>query len=242
MTQLHAADLDLLAPCFRDTGAVLAAIPADRWDAPSPCAEWTVREVADHLVEALGAASPRSCRARLRDRPADVLAAYDDATRRCLAAFDRPGVLAAEHPFLDGGTVPGHVDRDHQPVGVAGARLGPGHRRGPALRAVAGRGDRAASRSPTVRSAADCYADPVPVPADAPPLVALLGKLGRVRVMLLDVRRGAARGLDVRLAGRPGGAADHGRGRVDGLVGAGVLRGAGRRGTVRGPLRPPRHR
>ncbi|MPZ83273.1 MAG: TIGR03086 family protein [Actinophytocola sp.] len=30
--------------------AVLATVPADRWDAPSMCAEWTVRDVAGHVV------------------------------------------------------------------------------------------------------------------------------------------------------------------------------------------------
>ena len=30
--------------------AVLAAVPADRWDTPSACAEWTVRDVAGHLI------------------------------------------------------------------------------------------------------------------------------------------------------------------------------------------------
>lgn len=30
--------------------AVLAAVPAHRWDAPSACAEWTVRDVAGHLI------------------------------------------------------------------------------------------------------------------------------------------------------------------------------------------------
>jgi uncharacterized protein (TIGR03086 family) len=30
--------------------AVLAAVPADRWDAPSPCAGWSVRDVAGHLI------------------------------------------------------------------------------------------------------------------------------------------------------------------------------------------------
>jgi uncharacterized protein (TIGR03086 family) len=29
---------------------VVAAVPADRWDAPSACAEWTVRDVAGHVV------------------------------------------------------------------------------------------------------------------------------------------------------------------------------------------------
>lgn len=30
--------------------AVLAAVPSDRWDTPSACAEWTVRDVAGHLI------------------------------------------------------------------------------------------------------------------------------------------------------------------------------------------------
>jgi len=30
--------------------AVLAAVPADRWDQPSACAEWTVRDVAGHVI------------------------------------------------------------------------------------------------------------------------------------------------------------------------------------------------
>ena len=30
--------------------AVVAAVPADRWDAPSACPEWTVRDVAGHIV------------------------------------------------------------------------------------------------------------------------------------------------------------------------------------------------
>ncbi|HEX6444383.1 MAG TPA: TIGR03086 family metal-binding protein [Streptosporangiales bacterium] len=30
--------------------AVLTRVPADRWDAPSPCKEWTVRDLAGHIV------------------------------------------------------------------------------------------------------------------------------------------------------------------------------------------------
>ena len=30
--------------------AVLAAVPDDRWDAPSACAQWTVRDVAGHVI------------------------------------------------------------------------------------------------------------------------------------------------------------------------------------------------
>ena len=30
--------------------AVMAAVPADRWDAPSACALWTIRDVAGHVI------------------------------------------------------------------------------------------------------------------------------------------------------------------------------------------------
>ena len=33
--------------CF---DAVIAAVPADKWDAPSACAGWTVRDVAGHVI------------------------------------------------------------------------------------------------------------------------------------------------------------------------------------------------
>jgi uncharacterized protein (TIGR03086 family) len=29
----------------------IAGVPADRWDAPSPCAEWTAREVVQHVLD-----------------------------------------------------------------------------------------------------------------------------------------------------------------------------------------------
>lgn len=177
MTQLHAADIDLLAPCFRDTREVLAAIPAEVWDGPSPCTEWTVRDVADHLVEALGALAA-IVSGETVDRPAGLLDAYDDATRRCLAAFGRPGVLDADYPFPDGGTVPGHV--------VATISLSESLVHGWDLATAA---DLPYTPSPDAVAVLDAfsagpkrpdfYADPVPVPADAPPLVALLGKLGR---------------------------------------------------------------
>lgn len=37
-----------LAARFSDT---VAAVPSDRWDDPSPCTEWSAREVVNHVVE-----------------------------------------------------------------------------------------------------------------------------------------------------------------------------------------------
>ena len=177
MTQLTGVDLDLLAPCYRATGEVLAAIPADRWDAPSPCTEWTVREVADHLVDALDyfATAVSGVPA---DRPADLLDAYRDVTRRCLAAFARPEALAAEHPFPNGtepGWVIANISLSESLVHGWDLATGAGLPYEPSPDAVA-----AVNAFSTGAPAPDMFADPVPVPAGSSPFAALLGKLGRV--------------------------------------------------------------
>ena len=44
---------NLLAPYRRAQevfGGVLALVPSHRWDAPTPCAEWTVRDIAGHVI------------------------------------------------------------------------------------------------------------------------------------------------------------------------------------------------
>jgi len=165
MTQLTGVDLDLLAPCYRATGEVLAAIPADRWDAPSPCTEWTVREVADHLVDALDYFAT-SVSGVAVERPADLLDAYRDVTRRCLAAFARPGALAAEHPFPDGtqpGWVIANISLSESLVHGWDLATGAGLPYEPSPDAVA-----AVDAFQVGGPAPDMFADPVPVPAGAP--------------------------------------------------------------------------
>ncbi|AZG47289.1 TIGR03086 family metal-binding protein [Gordonia insulae] len=54
ITSTHDADTDLssryrhLADGF---GTVLDAVPEQRWSAPSPCEDWTAREVVGHLID-----------------------------------------------------------------------------------------------------------------------------------------------------------------------------------------------
>lgn len=172
MTQVTDIDIALLARAYEATGRVLAAIPDERWDAPSPCAEWTVREVADHLVDALDFFAC-TVSGTTPGAPTD----YDDATRRCMAAFARPEVLAAEHPF------PGGVRRGWAIAGISMSEslvhgwdlaTGAGVPYEPDADVVA-----AVAAQPAAPVSADLFGDPVPVPADASPLVALLGRLGR---------------------------------------------------------------
>ncbi len=40
-----------LAPAVAPTAAVVRAVPADRLDAPTPCGDWTVRQLVAHLLE-----------------------------------------------------------------------------------------------------------------------------------------------------------------------------------------------
>ena len=42
--------MDLYRRAQDEFDAVLAAVPESRWDAPSACAEWSVRDVAGHVV------------------------------------------------------------------------------------------------------------------------------------------------------------------------------------------------
>lgn len=164
-------DLDLLERCYRNTGAVLDAIPADRWDSPSPCTEWTVREVADHLVEALGLLA-----GAVSGEPAGATS-YREATRRCLAAFADPDALAAVHPSPVGplsGKAMADISLSESLVHGWDLATGAGLRYEPDPEAVA-----VVAGFPDGPKAPGMFADPVPVPADAPEFVALLGRLGR---------------------------------------------------------------
>lgn len=79
----------------------LARVPADAWDRPSPCADWTVREVAGHAMAVVRNIAARA----LGEEPTDAfsnlaeiagddpLATYRTHRARYLEATDRPGAL-----------------------------------------------------------------------------------------------------------------------------------------------------
>jgi uncharacterized protein (TIGR03086 family) len=87
-----------LARASAVTGDLLDRIPADRWTAPTPCTEWTVRDVVVHLVGmnlvfvAMFEGSPMPERGvdPLGDDPAE---AYRRSAAALQAAAARPGVL-----------------------------------------------------------------------------------------------------------------------------------------------------
>ncbi|WP_406638777.1 TIGR03086 family metal-binding protein [Amycolatopsis sp. WGS_07] len=180
--------VDDLAAVLDSTSALVAGV--SHWDAPTPCPEWTVRELVNHLVlghrlftgvlrgEAGGSLDPRTADA-LGDDP---VAAYREAVVRLLAAFRQPGVLerVVEVPA---GRVPGIAAVHLRIVEelVHGWDLARATGQEPSFAddvaereigfSAAKLGDLPPERSP--------FAPPVPVAEDAPPLDRLVALLGR---------------------------------------------------------------
>jgi len=174
--------LDLLERTYRTTEKVLADIPADRWTAPSPCAEWIVRDVAGHLVWAMDtfarsvAGEPILDSYELGDDP---VADYRAVADRCLAAFADPAVLAAEHPFPPGptpGSVIATISLSESLVHGWDLAKGAGLPYEPDPDAVV----LLRASQDDAPPPAGMYAPPVPVPAGASPFVVLLAYAGRV--------------------------------------------------------------
>ncbi|MFG2985465.1 TIGR03086 family metal-binding protein [Streptomyces sp. NPDC048258] len=95
MTTVSVEDL---ARACEAVGDLIAEVRPEQWKAPTPCAEWTVREVVDHLVgmdlvfAAMieGGPMPERGADRLGDDPAG---AHRSSSASLRAAFSRPGVL-----------------------------------------------------------------------------------------------------------------------------------------------------
>jgi uncharacterized protein (TIGR03086 family) len=173
----------LLKSCYQATADVLAAVPADRWAAPSPCTEWTVREVANHLVAALDYFARAVTGAGEGDMEADHVgddpaAAYRAVADRCLAAFTEP-VLAATHPF-PGGEAPGwviaNISLSESLVHGWDVATGAGLPYDPPAEAVA---EVLSFQEGGGEKPPGAFAAPVRVPPDASPLVRVLAATGR---------------------------------------------------------------
>lgn len=89
---------DRLARSFAAVGGLVDAIEPGQWSAPTPCLDWTVHRLVEHLVGKnlvftavlAGRALPR----RGDGMPSDQLArAYRESAAALLEAFGQPGVL-----------------------------------------------------------------------------------------------------------------------------------------------------
>ena len=104
--------LDLLKRTAVEYRNGLAAVPADRWGDPSVCGEWTVRDVADHVVGGnrfavalLAGASTEEAMAVARAGSFDgaPIELFDETAAAQLVAFEEVGALEqiVHHPAGD---------------------------------------------------------------------------------------------------------------------------------------------
>ncbi len=91
--------LSQLAEALEVTGQVIAGIPGDQWQVPTPCSEWDAADVTRHLVDGnLGFAAvisgqPRESADRAPQSAADLPGAYRAAGVALIGAFSQPGAL-----------------------------------------------------------------------------------------------------------------------------------------------------
>ena len=107
--------LELERRAAERVGELIDGVPPDGWEAPTPCAGWTVRDLVAHLVAgnvkyaALAAGGdfvPGAPEVELGDDPAS---AYRDTTRAMLDAWRRPGALEREAGLPRGQRGPAEV-------------------------------------------------------------------------------------------------------------------------------------
>jgi uncharacterized protein (TIGR03086 family) len=110
---MAAPTVDQLAQVLDDAAVLVASVDGEQWAGSTPCTDWTVRQLVNHLVGGNllfaaivdGLPVDRSPADHLGDDP---MAAYRAAAGAVVAAFGRPGALEqlVTVPF---GTVPGVV-------------------------------------------------------------------------------------------------------------------------------------
>ena len=91
--------VEQLGRAFDAVAGLISNIRADQWSAPTPCTDWTVRQVVNHLTgmnrvfAALLASQPPPPRPSADHIEDDPAGAYRHSAAALQAAFGRPGVL-----------------------------------------------------------------------------------------------------------------------------------------------------
>jgi uncharacterized protein (TIGR03086 family) len=106
--------VDQLSVALDATGRVIAAVHDGQWAGPTPCPDWTTRDLVSHLITGNNAfasilrGQPPSAAQDTFRPDGDLLAAYRDSADAVLNAFSLPGALeqVVTVPF---GAVPGIV-------------------------------------------------------------------------------------------------------------------------------------
>jgi uncharacterized protein (TIGR03086 family) len=119
VAEAHARALDA-------TRRIVAGVAADRWGDPTPCEDWDVRTVTNHVVSGNWWAAELAAGATIPDvgdrldgdvLGADALAEYDDSAAAAAAVFRRPGAMEAP-AAVSYGPVPGEVYCGHRLIDV----------------------------------------------------------------------------------------------------------------------------
>lgn len=98
MAARSATPLALLDQSFAAVGLLIGDVRRDQWSSPTPCVQWTVRDVVGHLI-----GMNRVFAAMLADQPPpqrggdmaddEIREQFTETAARLLAAFSEPGVL-----------------------------------------------------------------------------------------------------------------------------------------------------
>jgi uncharacterized protein (TIGR03086 family) len=81
------------------TRRLLAAVTPDQWEASTPCIEWNLKQLVNHMVSGaknvaaiMGGDGPQNFGEVLGEDP---IAAFDTACKAAIAAFSAPGVMGS---------------------------------------------------------------------------------------------------------------------------------------------------
>lgn len=106
-------DTEQLAIAAGVTGQVIDAVTDDQWGLPTPCENWTVRDLVEHIVAGndgftVALHGQATAPGATAEQSGDLASQFRRSVRELLRAFRRPGALErmVDVPF---GTVPGAV-------------------------------------------------------------------------------------------------------------------------------------
>ena len=172
------------------TETTVAGIGALDWDAPTPCTEWNVRELLNHVVAGNWWAARLAAGATIAEVGSeldgdqlghDPLGSYEHSARAAAGAFATPGALDAPCA-VSYGPVPGSVYAGHRflDVLIHGWDLAMATGQEPSLdpKLVEGALQILAPQLDMLR-ASGMFGDDLAIPADADPETRLLLTLGR---------------------------------------------------------------
>ncbi len=191
--------VDQLCVAIDATGLLISAVRDDQWAAPTPCPEWTVRDLVGHMVTSnyafvriLGGTAPEAPGRTAPEAPgggadslrpdAGLVDAYRDSAAALVGAFRQPGVLDRVHT-VPIGPVPGiaalHLRITE--VLVHGWDLARATGQDAVFPEDLAEQELAFSRSKLgdIPQGRTPFAPPQPVPGDAPAIDRLVALLGR---------------------------------------------------------------